>query len=149
MSAGKLEDTTLSTPVSARIQELVTIEARMNSLAAFLECVRTNKGMAVNFLGLLNVLIGRRISTSDGMIVSPGLSWRKAAALLKTIRWDKNAVSQLGLDPTRLPLRDRARYWYVAIAQAQVDSPKACEAGDQLADALKNVGYLVSPNPSK
>jgi hypothetical protein len=119
----------------------------MNSVAVFLERVRTNEAMAANLLGLLNILIGRRISTPDEAIVSPGLSWRKTAALLKTVRWDKNAVRQLGLDPNCLPSRDRARFWYVAISKAEVNSPKARRSGDQLADQLKDVGYSVSPSP--
>ena len=120
----------------------------MNSLAEFLKLARNDQLMAANFLGLLNVLIGRRISTADGDIVSPGLSWRQAAAWLKTIRWDKAAVRQLGLDPARLPPRDRERYWYQAISLAGVDSAKARRAGNELANDLKRAGYQVGPNPS-
>jgi hypothetical protein len=118
----------------------------MNRLALFLEVVRKDQEMGTNFLGLLNILIGRRITTADGTILSSGLSWRATATLLKTVRWDKNAVRQLGLDPENLPPRDRARYWYVAIAQAGVDSPTARQAGDQLGIELKRAGYLVSSN---
>ena len=118
----------------------------MNHLSALLQCVQNNDEMAANLLGLLNVLIGRRITTSSGDEVSRGMSWREAAALLRTVRWDKSAVRQLGLDPAGLPPRDRARYWYVAIAQGGVDTPKACRAGDQLAAELKKAGFLVCPN---
>jgi hypothetical protein len=120
------------------------VEARMNRLSEFLQFVQKNEELAANFLGLLNVLIGRRITVSSGEEVSRGMSWREAAALLRTVRWDKSAVRQLGLDPVRLPPRDRARFWYVAIAQAGVDTPKACRAGDQLAAELKKAGFLVN-----
>ena len=119
----------------------------MKSLAELLKLVRNDKRMASNFLGLLNVLIGRRISTADGVLVSAGLSWRQTAALLKRTRWDKAAVRQLGLDPARLPPRDRERYWYHAISLARVDSPKARQAGNELAIDLKRAGYQIGPNP--
>jgi hypothetical protein len=141
------EDNAFGVLVSAPLQD--TIEARMNRLSELLLCVRKNQEMAANFLGLLNVLIGRRITAPSGEVVSPGLNWREAAALLRNMRWDKAAVRQLGLDPTRLPPRDRARFWYAAIAQAGVDSANAYRAGDQLAAELKGVGFLVSPNPCK
>jgi hypothetical protein len=118
----------------------------MKSLNDLLICVRLNKEMSANFLGLLNVLIGRRITTSGGAEVSPGMSWRNVAALLKTVRWDKEAVRQLGLDPARLPPRDRARFWYAAISQAGVDSSQACQAGNQFAAELKKAGYTISPD---
>jgi hypothetical protein len=118
----------------------------MSSLSELLACVRSHKTMHANFLGLLNVLIGRKITTSDGKVVSSGLSWRNVAALLRSIRWNKDVVRQVGLNPTHLPPRDRARFWYVAIAQSGVDSLTAYRAGDQLAAELKEAGYLVSPN---
>lgn len=96
-----------------------------------------------NLLGLLNVLIGRRIEKADGSSISVGLTWREAAAWLKKLRWEKDAVSELGLDSAQLPPRDRERYWYSAIAQAHVDSPKAAEAGNQLAALLTAAGYVV------
>jgi hypothetical protein len=122
------------------------VEARMNRLSELLQCVHKNEEMAANFLGLLNVLIGRRITATSGEEVSRGMSWREAAALLRSVRWDKSAVRQLGLDPVDLPPRDRARFWYVAIAQAGVDTSKACRAGDQLAAELKKAGFLVNPS---
>ncbi|MBL8796650.1 MAG: hypothetical protein JNM56_22300 [Planctomycetia bacterium] len=96
-----------------------------------------------NLLGLLNVLIGRRIARADGSTISAGLTWRETAGWLKKLRWDKDAVVELGLDPAQLPIRDRERYWYSAIGQAHVDSPQAVEAGDKLAAALRAAGYVV------
>jgi hypothetical protein len=46
-----------------------------------------------------------------------------------------------------MPPRDRQRFWYTAIAHAQVDSAKACAAGDRLAKHLKKTGYVISPAP--
>lgn len=96
-----------------------------------------------NLLGLLNVLIGRRIEKADGSAISAGLTWREAAGWLKKLRWEKDAVAELGLDPAQLPMRDRERYWYSAIAQAHVDSPQAAAAGSKLAVALQAAGYVV------
>ena len=80
------------------------------------------------FRGFLHILIGRQITLEDGTLVSSGLTWRDAAALLKRVRWDKESVRELGLEPSALPPRDRERYWYSAIAQARVDSPEAIQS---------------------
>lgn len=116
----------------------------MEGLAALLDAVRTLPNSPGSFRGLLHVLIGRRISTRDGTVISVGLTWRQAATLLRLARWDKDAVRELGLDPAALPPRDRERFWYSAIAQAQVDTPTAKQAGDALADQLVPLGYVVS-----
>lgn len=100
-----------------------------------------------NFLGLLHILIGRQISTVDGAEVSSGMSWRELAALLKKVRWPKESAKEVGVDPSTLPPRDRQRYWYQTICQAVVDSAEAIEAGDKLAEALEEHGYVVGPPP--
>jgi hypothetical protein len=94
-------------------------------------------------LGLFQLLIGRQIHSADGTAVASGLSWREVAALLKKVRWDKDGVVDLGLDPAALPPRDRQHYWYAAISKARVDSAEARQAGDVLAALLKPLGYLV------
>ncbi|HXG08642.1 MAG TPA: hypothetical protein VNK04_02540 [Gemmataceae bacterium] len=119
----------------------------MDRLREFLEDIKQNDRARGNFLGLLNVVIGRRICLPDGTLVSNGVTWRELAALLKKLRWDKEVVRELGLDPAALPPRDRQRYWYSAIAQAQVDSPKATAAGNRLAAELKAIGYQIGPPP--
>jgi hypothetical protein len=101
-----------------------------------------------NFLGMLNVLIGRQIRKADGSIVSRGLTWRALAELLKKVRWPRESVRELGLDPTVLAPRDRHRYWYQAIAQAQVSSVPATAAGDRFAEVLRSAGYIVSAGPA-
>lgn len=102
-----------------------------------------------DLLGLFNVLIGRRVTTADGAVVSNGLTWRQLAAYLKKVRWDPEMVRQLGLDPDTLAPRDRQQLWYVAISKAQVDSAQAGEAGDRMAERLESLGYTVGPPPGK
>lgn len=94
-----------------------------------------------NLLGLLHVLIGRRIRRADGTDISGGLTWREAAALLKRVRWERKAVAELGLDQANLPPRDRERFWYTAIARAGVDSAAAKAAGDRLSESLRPLGF--------
>jgi hypothetical protein len=93
-------------------------------------------------------LIGRKITLTDGTEVSTGQTWRGVAALLKRVRWDREAVHELGLNPDDLPPRDRTLFWFKAIAQARVDSKEATAAGDRLAEALKDLGYVIGPAPS-
>ena len=119
----------------------------MERLRELLELLRTQGTARGNLLGLLHVLIGRRITTQDGTLVSAGVTWRELASLLKRIRWEPEAVREIGLDPTNLPVRDRQRYWYTAIAQAGVDRPEAAKHGDRLSAALQKLGYVVSPAP--
>jgi hypothetical protein len=119
----------------------------MDGLRPFLESVRKHRQARDNFLGLLHVLIGRRICGAEGETLSEGLTWRQTAALLKKVRWDKNAVVQLGLGPKQLPSRDRERYWYSAIAMSRLDSAAAREAGDRLAEQMGPAGFRISPGP--
>ena len=119
----------------------------MDRLRELLDVVLEQGQGTGNFLGLLHVLIGRRIALEDGTEVSAGLTWRDVAATLKKIRWDREAVRELGLDPETLPPRDRERYWYLAIARAKVDSPEAIAAGNRMAEALQVAGYTVGPPP--
>jgi hypothetical protein len=119
----------------------------MDGLHEFLEVLKEGKHAKGNLLGLLNALIGRRIETAEGAVISTGLTWRVVASWLKKVRWEKEAVRELGLDPKSLPPRDREKFWYAAIAQAQVSSTKATEAGDRLAEALQAVGYVIGRAP--
>lgn len=119
----------------------------MDRLREFLNAVREHGLAEGHFLGLLHILIGRRIALADGTVVSGGLTWRAAATVLKRARWNREAVREVGLDPARLPPRDRQRFWYTAIGQAGVDSAEARAAGDRLATRLGKVGYGVGPAP--
>ncbi|HKI38255.1 MAG TPA: hypothetical protein VKA46_40750 [Gemmataceae bacterium] len=119
----------------------------MDRLRQFLDDVK-RRGLAPgNFLGLLNVLIGRRLALEDGTAISAGLSYREVAALLKRVRWEREASAELGVEPSSLAPRDRERYWYQAIVQAHVDSPRATAAGDAVAEQLRAAGYGVGPAP--
>jgi hypothetical protein len=99
------------------------------------------------FLGLLHILVGRRLELPDGTLLSNGLTWRELAALLKKVHWPREAVQELGLKEDDLPPRDRVRYWYSAIAQARVDSDKARQEGDLFAERLREAGFHVGPAP--
>jgi hypothetical protein len=119
----------------------------MDSLREFLEAVRQQGTAQGNFRGLLHLLVGRSITRSDGTVVSSGLTWRDLAALLKRLRWDPDTVRELGLDPAHLAPRDRQRFWYSAITQAQIDAAPARTAAEQLIEPLQTLGYVVSPGP--
>jgi hypothetical protein len=119
----------------------------MDRLRDLLNALKTQGKAKGNFLGLLNVFIGRQIQAEDDTPVSQGLTWRELAALLKRVRWEKEAARELGLDPANLPPRDRQKFWYTAIAQADVGSPKASKAGDEMARKLASLGYKVGPAP--
>jgi hypothetical protein len=100
-----------------------------------------------NFLGLLNVLIGRHIEKTDHTSVSTGLTWRQLAAILKKLSWDKDWVRELGFEPSEISTRDRGQFWFAAIKRAGVDSPQAFQAGDRMAGILNKVGYIVGQTP--
>jgi hypothetical protein len=119
----------------------------MDGLRDFLNDLRRHGYAQGNLLGLLHILIGRRVQKHDGTLLTSGLNWRSLAELLRRVRWNKEAVRDLGVDPASLPPRDRLRYWYLAIGQAGIDSPKAVRAGDQLAEILRAAGYIVSAAP--
>jgi hypothetical protein len=119
----------------------------MDGLRQFLSDLKRHGYAQGNFLGLLNILVGRRVKTRSGTVVSEGLTWRAAAETLKRLRWDKEGVRELGLDPTLLPPRDRLRFWYLAISHAKIDSPEAMQAGERLAELLRSAGYEVERGP--
>jgi hypothetical protein len=119
----------------------------MDGLREFLSDLKRHGYARGNFLGLLNVLIGRRIQAADGTVISTGIPWRTLADWLKRLRWDKDVVREVGIDPDTLPPRDRLRYWYLTIAHANVGSPEATLAGDGLAVILRKAGYTVSDAP--
>jgi hypothetical protein len=119
----------------------------MDPLREFLNAVGRHGAARGHLLGLLHILIGRRITLADGTPVSAGMTWRELAALFKQVRWDRDAVRELKLDPSALPPRDRERFWYTAVAHAGVDSATARMAGDRLVGPLKELGYVVGPAP--
>jgi hypothetical protein len=120
----------------------------MDALREFLDNFKEHHSQD-QFLGLLHLLIGRRITKTDGTLVSSGLTWRDLAAILKKVRWDTEDVRALGLGPDELAARDRERYWYSAILRAGVDSAQAIQAAEQLAEALRKEGYVISASSGK
>ncbi|MGH7170577.1 MAG: hypothetical protein ACRELF_21715 [Gemmataceae bacterium] len=121
----------------------------MDSLRELLDAVRERDMVQDHFRGLLHILVGRRITRPDGALVSSGMTWRDLAALLKRLRWDREAVRELGVDPTGLAPRDRERFWYTAIARAAIDSPEAVAAAEELVLPLEELGFVVGPAPGQ
>jgi hypothetical protein len=123
----------------------------MDGFHAFLEILKRKDLAENNFLGMLNVVIGRRIAAGRGVVISKGLTWRELASWLKKVRWPKDGALELGLDPKSLPPRDRERFWYTVIARANVDSEKATAAGNRLVEAIRAAGleYHVGPPPGE
>ncbi len=121
----------------------------MDSLRELLEAVREHDLARGQFQGLLHLLVGRRISREDGTLVSSGTTWRDLATLFKRLRWDREVVRELGLDPADLPPRDRQRFWYTAIARGGIDSTAAREAAERLLEPLEELGYVVGPAPGQ
>jgi hypothetical protein len=115
----------------------------MDSLRLFLRTLEENGLLAGRFRGLLHVLIGRRIEQSDGTVISAGMTWRAVAELLRTLRWDREAVRELGIDPTTLPPRDRQRYWFTAINQANVNGADARAQAEELVELARPLGYEI------
>ena len=119
----------------------------MDQLREFLQAVQEQRAVKGRFRGLLHLLIGRRLSLPDGSMVSAGMTWRDLAALLKKQRWDREDVRELDLDPAELPPRDREKFWYTAIARANVLSGEASADADALVGPLRALGYEVGPPP--
>jgi hypothetical protein len=118
---------------------------RMDALSTLFDDVKKSGQTQGNLLGFLHVLIGRTIvRASDKVPITKGMTWRELAGWLKKVRWEPDAVRELGLDPKDLPPRDRQRYWYSAITQAKVDGADAVKAGDRFADMLRTLGYEVN-----
>jgi hypothetical protein len=121
----------------------------MDALGDLLDKIKKQGLAQGHFLGLLHIIIGRRIGLADGTPISAGVTWRNMAAHLKKVRWSKEAVRELGLHEEIQPPRDRGKLWYAVIVQAGVDSAAAIASGDRLAEKLKAIGYIVGPAPGQ
>lgn len=119
----------------------------MDGARDFLDAVERHAEWKRHLLGLFHILIGRRISKNDGTVVSSGLSWRELASELKRRRWEPDVVRELGLDPATFAPRDRQRFWYSVISQAQVSSPAAIQAADRFAVIAQQLGFIVGAAP--
>jgi hypothetical protein len=116
----------------------------MDGVREFLDAVRHDQLVKGHFRGLLHLVIGRTISRRDGTVLSRGVTWRQLAEVLKLLRWDRELVPELGLNPDDLPPRDRQRFWYSAIAAARIDSNEARGEADKLIPLVAKLGYVVS-----
>ena len=114
-----------------------------------LELVRDKKLAAGALRGLFHIAIGRVVTTTDGTVVSGGVTWRALATLLKDAKFDKELVRELGADPDLLAPKDREKMWYHAIGLAKVDSAEARSQADRLAAALRPHGYHVGSAPGE
>jgi hypothetical protein len=121
----------------------------MDGVRAFLADIQKLELVRGHLLGLLHILIGRRLTTSGGAAICAGLTWRELAAELKRCRWEPEAVREMGLEPAALPPRNRQRFWQQAIAAANVGSAEAAAAGDRLALILSKAGYNIGAAPGR
>lgn len=121
----------------------------MDSLGELLDAVRERDIVQGRFRGLLHILVGRRITRTDGTLVSAGMTWRDVSTLLKRLRWDREAVRELGIDHATLAPRDRERFWYAAIARAGIDTAEAVASAEELVPLLRELGYEIGPAPGQ
>jgi hypothetical protein len=119
----------------------------MDGLRSFLDALRDHNLIAGRFLGVLHVAIGRRVSKTDGTLLSTGATWRELAALLKAARFDREWVREFGADPDVISPRDRERFWYTAIGLAHVDSAAAVAQAEKLIPLVKPLGFVIGPSP--
>ena len=119
----------------------------MDHVREFLSQMLQTGRVKGNFLGLLNIAIGRRISRVDGTLLSTGMTWRALANALKQCQFDAELVRELGIDPEILSSREAQRFWYAVIARADIASQKATLAGDRLAELLANEGFIIGSAP--
>lgn len=119
----------------------------MEGLREFLDVVRRHQLVKGHLRALLHVAVGREIRRVDGTLLSKGVTWRELAELLRQLRWDKELVRELGLDPDALAPRDRQRYWYQAINAAALNAPECVVLGNDFARMMATLGYVVGPAP--
>ena len=115
----------------------------MDPVDEFLTVLRGRQMVSGYFAGMLHLLIGRTLVKADGSVVSTGLTWRAMADVLKTLRFDRELVRELGLDPDDLPPRDREKFWFAAILRAGITSPRIKANADALSVLLPNLGYRI------
>ena len=136
-----------SEPASRRSVDGIPTERAMDRLQEFLERVREHQLANGRFRGLLHIAIGRTIKSDDGTVISAGTTWRNLSHILKSAKFDKELVRDLGADPDEISPRDRERFWYSAIALARPDSLEAIAEAEQLTPLLAPLGYAIGPAP--
>ncbi len=117
----------------------------MDGIIELLETIRDN-GFAVGRLpGTFHIALARQVESTGGIVVSSGITWRQLASHMKTLKFDKDLVRGIQIDPDVLHPRDRERMWYASISIAGVDTPTAFLQADELAVLLKPHGYIIVP----
>ena len=116
----------------------------MDPLRDFLESVRRHHVAQGNLRGLLHILIGRRSRRKMGRPCRRA-TWRELAAVLKKVRWDRQAAAELGIDLATLPPRDRGDSGTLSSAVPPSIHPK--RAGGRRLIASKKLGYEIGPAP--
>lgn len=120
----------------------------MERLTELLERIRKDDLANGHLRGCLHVLIGRTIKTTDGEPVSVGNTWRDLSLMLKSAKFDKELVRELGADPESISPRDRERFWYSAIALARPDTAEAIADAEAFIAKIAPLGYQVGPLPT-
>jgi hypothetical protein len=115
----------------------------MEETLEFLTTLRDRGYVTGRLRALFHLLVGYRIRKGDGVVVSAGQTWRQLADLLFQLKWDREQVRELGLDPAALPPKDRQRFWYLAVIQSKLDSQEAKTEAIDLAQAILASGYTV------
>ena len=73
----------------------------MDARVELLERIQAETPIQGHFLGLLNILIGRRIEKADGTLVSSGITWRDLAMMLKKSPLGSGGGARTGPRPGR------------------------------------------------
>jgi beta-phosphoglucomutase-like phosphatase (HAD superfamily) len=115
----------------------------MDGVVQLLELARQQGWQRTHLRGLWHLAIGRALHDAQGRLLSPGSTWRELANILKQLKYDRDLVLTLGLDPESLLAKDRDKFWYYAIAATKLDTPEARQQADELKAQLAPLGIIV------
>ena len=116
----------------------------MNGPQVVLELIRDRKLASGRLRGVFHLVIARKLTRTDGTLLSTGVTWRELSQLLKSLKFDRELVKELGTDPDLLAPKDREKFWYAAISLAKVDSPQARREAEELLELLNPLGIVVA-----
>lgn len=119
----------------------------MQGTRQFLELVSELELVTGSLRGVFHIAIGRRIYDVNGTVIAEGVTWRVLAALLKEVKYDRELVRELGVEPETFSPKDREKFWYNAIALAKVDGEEARYQAEVLTKALRKHGWIVGSLP--
>jgi hypothetical protein len=118
----------------------------MNGPQIVLELIRDRKLASGRLRGVFHLVIARKLTRTDGTLLSAGVTWRELSQLLKSLKFERELVKELGTDPDLLAPKDREKFWYAAISLAKVDSPQARREAEELIEFLKPLGIVTISN---